>query len=228
MAQSPRLGVIMLDTRFERPVGDIGNPASFRFPVAYRVIPGASAARAVRGDPSAFLPAFIEAGRALAAEGATLIATSCGFLSMFQRDLDAALPVPVLTSALLHHARIEAGLGPGEACGIMTIDAEALSDAHLRAAGVRPNAPVEGLAADGALAGAVFGNCPHLNRPAVEAEMIACARRLVERAPGLGAILLECTNMGPYAEAVSRAEGIPVYSVVDAVEAAIMAEEGAG
>ena len=42
------LGVLMLQTRFPRPPGDIGHPASFDFPVLYRVVQGASAARVVR------------------------------------------------------------------------------------------------------------------------------------------------------------------------------------
>jgi hypothetical protein len=32
------LGVLMLDTRFPRVKGDIGNPATFDFPVRYRVV----------------------------------------------------------------------------------------------------------------------------------------------------------------------------------------------
>lgn len=41
------IGIIMLDTIFPRIKGDIGNPATFDFPVRYRVVKGASPERMV-------------------------------------------------------------------------------------------------------------------------------------------------------------------------------------
>ncbi len=41
------LGVVMLETRFPRPRGDIGNPMTFGFPVRYRTVSGASPRRVV-------------------------------------------------------------------------------------------------------------------------------------------------------------------------------------
>lgn len=96
-----QLGVLMLDTRFPRVVGDIGNPLTFDFPVLYRTLRGASPQRVVRERDPALLAPFIDAGRALVEQGATAITTSCGFLVLFQRELKAALPVPVWTSSLL-------------------------------------------------------------------------------------------------------------------------------
>jgi hypothetical protein len=37
------LGILMLETRFPRPLGDIGNPASFAHPVRYTIVRGAGA-----------------------------------------------------------------------------------------------------------------------------------------------------------------------------------------
>jgi hypothetical protein len=34
----PALGIIMLNTRFPRVVGDIGNPSTFAFPVRYQIV----------------------------------------------------------------------------------------------------------------------------------------------------------------------------------------------
>ena len=39
------------------------------------------------------------------------------------------------------------------------------------------------------------------------------ARDLVARHPEVGAIVLECTNMPPYAAAVQQATGLPVYDI---------------
>ena len=92
----------MLDTAFDRVPGDIGHPDTLPFDARYAVVGGASGATGGRGRaPVALLEPFVAAGLRLAADGCGLITTSCGFLAVHQRALAAALPVPVVTSALL-------------------------------------------------------------------------------------------------------------------------------
>jgi hypothetical protein len=205
------VGLLRLDTAFPRPVGDIGNPNTFDFPVRARIVRGATAARVVRGDASALLGPFVDAGRALAAEGAVAIGTSCGFLAPFQRELAAALPVPFAASALLQLAWLAPLLPAGQRAGVITLDADALGAHHLAAAGAPPDTPVVGLPRDGALARAVFGDAPRLDRARVRDEVVDAGLRLKEAVPSLGAIVLECTNLPPYRDALMRAVCVPVH-----------------
>lgn len=205
------VGLLRLDTAFPRPVGDIGNPNTFDFPVRARVVRGATATRVVRGDASALLEPFVEAGRALAAEGAVAIGTSCGFLAPFQRELAAALPVPFAASALLQLAWLAPLLPAGRRAGVITIDADALGTHHLAAAGAAPDTPVVGLPRDGALARAVFGDARRLDRARIRDEVVDAGLRLRQAVPSLGAIVLECTNLPPYRDALMRAVGVPVH-----------------
>ncbi|MFM1987847.1 MAG: hypothetical protein RJA99_804 [Pseudomonadota bacterium] len=207
------VGVLRLDTAFPRPVGDVGNPNSFDFPVRTAVVRGATAARVVRGDSGALLVPFVEAGRALVAEGAVALTTSCGFLAAHQRALAAAFDVPFAASALLQVGWLGPLLRPGARVGVITIDADALGAAHLAGAGAPVDTPVEGLPRDGALAAAVFGDAPRLDRSAVAAELVAAGLRLRRREPRLGAIVLECTNLPPYRDALQRAVGLPVHDI---------------
>ena len=204
---APALGVLMLATRFPRIVGDIGNPASFDFPVRFRTVPGASPQRVVRERDPALLQPFIEAGRALVAEGATELTTSCGFLVLFQRELQAALlPVPVWTSSLLLLAELPNA-------GVVTVDADALSADHLRAAGARPTTPVEGLAPGDPFQRCLLNDEATLDVDAARHATVAAALRLKARHPGLATIVLECTNMPPYADAVRAATGCRVHDI---------------
>lgn len=70
------LGVVMLDTAFPRPPGDIGNPASFPFPVLYDTVPTATVQRIVGSPDPALLAPFISAGGRLIARGCGRITTS--------------------------------------------------------------------------------------------------------------------------------------------------------
>ncbi len=206
------IGIIMLDTNFPRPRGDIGNPDSFTSPVLYQRVSGATALQAVRGDADALLKPFIAAGRALVSEGASVIGTSCGFLSLFQDDLEKVLDVPVVASSLTLAGKLNVPVG------IITIDAEALSERHLRAAGIVDPIPIVGLPKDGVLATAIFGDASEFDIAHASVEVVSAAKELMAGNPHLQAIIFECTNLGPYSQAVTDAVGVPAYSIVDALE----------
>ena len=83
------LGILMLDTRFPRIEGDIGNPASFDFPVILRTMKGIGPDDAVAAHPDRprVLAALADNARKLAEAGAVGISTSCGFLALYQKEL---------------------------------------------------------------------------------------------------------------------------------------------
>ena len=206
------LGILMLDTRFPRRPGDVGNPATWDFPVLYGVVAGATAERAVLRDPADLLAPFVAEGRRLGERGARGIATTCGFLSTLQAELARALGVPVATSALMQAPLIAATLPPGRRVGILTISADTLASVHLGAAGVPEGTPVEGVD-NGHFADAILGDRAVLDPARCRAELVAGAERLMARGD-IGAILLECTNMPPWAADIRAATGVPVFSAV--------------
>lgn len=218
-SNQPALGVLMLETRFPRPRGDVGNPGSFAFPVRYQVVAGASPRRVVREEAAGLLQPFIDAGHALIAQGCVGITTSCGFLVLFQRALAAALQVPVLTSSLLQIAGIERSLPAGRRAGVVTISAESLGPAHWAAADARADTPVQGVAPESEFAQRILGDQPQLDVAQAERDVVAAAQQLIARHPEVGALVLECTNMPPYADAVRRATGLPVFDALSAIEA---------
>lgn len=208
------LGLLMLDTRFPRPPGDIGHPASFTIPVRWARVLGASPQRVVRDGAAGLLAPFIDTAQALVAEGARAIGTGCGFLVLHQQALQAALPVPVWSSALLALPEL-APLRPG----VVTADAASLGAAHLAAAGAPAGTPVEGLAPGCAFQRTLLEDRDELDIAEAEAGVVAAAQRLVARRPDIGAIVLECTNMPPYADAVRAATGRPVHHVLSLLHA---------
>ena len=213
------LGVVMLETRFPRPRGDIGNPATFAFPVRYRTVRGASPRRVVVERDATLLAPFIEAAQALARDGVAAVTTSCGFLALFQREMADALAVPVWTSSLLLVAELEAAWGDARRVGVVTADAASLSVDHLAAVGARPDTPIEGLGLATRFRATLLDDGAELDGAEAEAATVAAARRLVERHPEVAAIVLECTNMPPYAAAVRAATGRPVHDITTLVRA---------
>lgn len=203
------LGVIVLDTRFPRPPGDIGCPQTWSrasIPARLRVVPGASARRVVQEQDPALLSPFIDAARALADEGARLITTSCGFLAGWQSELQAAVQVPVIASSLLQCVDLPAP-------GIVTFDATSLHPTLLRKAGVPTGTPVQGLASGCELQSRILADDTSLDLAQAQQDVVAAAVRLVSLHPQVRTVVLECTNMPPYRAAVEKATRRPVHDL---------------
>lgn len=213
------VGILMLDTRFPRIPGDMGHAATFDFPVRYHRVSGAGPDLVVRRGAAGLLPAFVEGARQLEREGVGAVTTNCGFLARFQRDLAAAVQVPVFTSSLMLVPLVARMLGPGRRVGILTVDAAALGPAELAGAGVAADLPVAvaGLEAEKEFTRVLLGDELELDVDAARAEHVRVARRLAADHPDLGAIVLECTNMPPYAADIQRETGLPVFDIVSLV-----------
>ncbi|WP_072779666.1 aspartate/glutamate racemase family protein [Marivita hallyeonensis] len=207
------VGILMLNTRFPRIPGDIGNAATWPFPVQYKVVRSATPDNVVRGDATPLLAAFIEAGQELVDLGCDGIATNCGFLVPFQDHMSHALGVPVASSSLLQAGLIQQSLPADRSLGILTISSETLTSAHLDAAGIAGDTPIMGTRATSHFTTQVLGDAEEIDFDRARADNIAAALRLVEAHPRVGAILLECTNMVPYAADIRRATGRPVFSI---------------
>ncbi len=205
------IGILMLEARFPRIPGDMGNALTWPFPVLYRVVPGASPDLVVRRGAAGMLDPFVEAGRDLIRQGAEAITTNCGFLALFQAELAEALAVPVATSALMQVPMVQALLPPGRRVGVLTVSAASLTPEHLARAGCPPDTPVVGTEDGAEFTRVLLGNELRLDVDDARADLVAAGLALVDRHPDVGAIVLECTNMPPYARDVretTRAAGL--------------------
>ena len=211
------LGILMLEARFPRILGDVGHAQTWPFPVHYKVVAGASPERVVCRRAAGLLDAFIAGARELVAMGADGITTNCGFLSLFQQQLAAAVRVPVATSSLMQAPLIERLLPPGRRVGILTISAATLTPEHLAAAGVAPDTPVVGTEGGRAFSRTILGDELEMNLTACERDILEAGDELRRRHPEVGAILLECTNMCPHAHALRVRTGLPVFDMVSFV-----------
>jgi Asp/Glu/hydantoin racemase len=213
------VGILMLDTRFPRIPGDMGNAATFPFPVRYHRVPGADPDTVVRRGAAALLPAFVDGARVLAHEGVGAITTNCGFLAKFQRELSAAVSVPVFTSSLLLVPLVHRMLGPGRTVGVMTVSGASLTAEHLRGAGIAEDVPlaVIGMEGEKEFTRVLLDDELDLDIDVARAEHVRVARRLVADHPDVGAIVLECTNMPPYAADIQRETGLPVFDITSLV-----------
>ena len=131
------VGILMVKTGFRRLPGDVGHAGTWDFPVQYRVVESATPDKMMALQASGLLDDFKAAALDLIAGGVDGIATTCGFLALFQRELAEACSVPVATSSLLQVPLAERLLPAGKRVGILTFSSENLHAAHLEAVGRR-------------------------------------------------------------------------------------------
>ena len=214
------LGIVMLDTRFPRLPGDIGHSDAFGVPTIQRVVKGAWPDKVVQSAASlrasGLLPALLAVVGAMAQGGAQAITTSCGFLVLLQKELQAAVQVPVVTSSLL---QLPGLLATQRKVGVLTISCAKLGVAYLRAAGVPrerlKDVVVQGVDPTGEFATTILGNQLYMDVIQTSREVVAAAITLKKREPLLQHLVLECTNMPPYRDAIEAATGLKTWALMD-------------
>ena len=205
------IGILILDAAYPCVPGNVGNATSFAFPVRYEEVQGASIDRLLnQRDPSLAEP-FIAAPRALEARGVRAITGACGFMALFQKQVAAAVSIPVGLSSLIQIPLIHAVCGG--TVGVITANKSMLTPAHFENCNVAEAVPrvVFGMEDCAEFRSAILEEKGTLDSAAIEAEVLAVARRMQAETPDLRAFLLECSDLPPYAAAIQAATGLPVY-----------------
>ncbi len=214
------IGIIMMETFMPFPPGSPGNATTFRYPVRYAVVKGATMGRVVFDPDPDVLPLLVEAGRELVREGVKAITGNCGFMIYYQDQMAQEFDVPVFMSSLLQLPFISRMLRPGEKIGIISANSKTLSADHLRIAtnGVEVPVRVTGLEDQPFFYDAIHAEKGELDFDRVEAEVVQVARALVAGDSKIRAIVFECTDLPPYAAAVQQAVGLPVFDYTTMID----------
>ncbi len=213
--KGPVIGIIMLDTVFPRIPGDVGNPDTFSFPVEYKVVKGADPKRVVIDADPQLLQPFIDAAQSLESRGVKAIGTSCGFLAVFHQELVNAVDIPVFTSSLLQVRFAGEIIKKDQKVGILTARSQSLTLKHFIGVGIEsyPLA-IGGMDTAEEFSAVFIEGKKDIDIDKCRREIVTAAELMVYSDPDIGAIVLECTNMPPYARAIQDAVGRPVFDVV--------------
>lgn len=209
------VGIIVLNVGYPLVPGNVANATTYDFPVRYKVIEGADSPRLIAGDRS-LLETILRAAEELVRDGCHAIVGACGYFAHFQRDLAEALPVPVFTSSLCQVPMLTGALRPSERLGVLCASKRSLTQQMLAAVGIPADAPivVGGMEESPEFRSAVLEDKGWMDNAKVEAEVVDAAVQLTEANPEVRALLLECSDMPPYARSVQEAIGLPVWDFV--------------
>ena len=216
------LGIILLDDVYPGFPGDVRNASAYPFSIQYEIAEGVDIQRLVfHKNKTPCLGPVITAARRLERFGCRAIAAECGYFAYFQREIAAAVRVPVFMSSLLQVPIAQQVIGKENLLGIVCGTRCNLSDAHLEAVGVDPKSNL-------VIAGAMDDyNCPQFDnlwnasvRPeiptsdyeAAERDFVDLCTDFVRRHPDMRGLVFECTGFQPFARRVQQELDIPIFS----------------
>src|ERR1044072_7987254 len=192
MEPEAEIGVICMDTDFTKIPGHIRNTRTFDFPVRYHVVTGATAERVVtQADPTLLEP-FIRAAQKLEADGVAAVTSACGFLAIFQQDLADSVDVPVYASSLIQLPMVSRMMRRSHKVGGLPADEHQQDFREVVPEARRPD----------------------LDADRLEREVLGVVDRLATEHADLGALVIECTDLVPFAHAIQARLGLPVFSIV--------------
>lgn len=103
-------------------------------------------------------------------------------------------------------------LPPGRRVGVVTVCARSLMPAHLHGAGVPLDTPVAGTEGGRELHRVLIrAESQDMDLDSARQDVLDAGRDLLRRHPEVGAVVLECADMPPYAAALQVALGVPAY-----------------
>jgi hypothetical protein len=216
------LGIMVLDDAYPGFPGDVRNASAFPYPVQYEIAEGVDNYTLVwEPDKSPCRAPILRAAKKLQRMGCRAIAAECGYFAYFQRDVAGHVDVPVFMSSLLQVPFIQHLIGPEKTVGIICAQKRFLTETHLTNVGIDLNSNFIVAGAQDEYGCTEFDNLwDHEKRPDVpeiyyhkaEAAMVKISQEVVGKYPNIGAIMLECTGMQPFARAIQQSIDLPVWS----------------
>jgi len=205
------IGILILDASYPCVPGNIGNASTFPFAVRYEKIRGASIDRLLNQRDTDLASPFIDAAQKLYNSGVRAITGACGFMALFQQEVAASINIPVFLSSLLQIPFMYQITG--KKIGIITADASCLKPKHFASTGISDGFPlvIAGMENQPEFRDAILKEKGSLDSLKIQNEILEVAKELVRNNPDIGTILLECSDLPPYAHIVQNEVGLPVF-----------------
>ncbi len=222
------------------PPGSVLNAATFDFPVLYKIVEETAQWKVFNpaAEEDQFSPsvrdAAIKGAQELENRGVRAITSGCGFFADFQKEVAAAVNIPVFLSSLCQIPLIRQGLKPRQKIGVMTAAGDLLGAEVFRHLGIDDISDLVIVGAENygefyLVRGTTCAG--HFNPFKVEQDLATLAKQMVKDNPEIGAMMLECSVMPPYAWAIQNAVNLPVfdfYTLIDWIYKSVVRRPFAG
>jgi aspartate/glutamate racemase len=199
--------------------GNLTNPESFNIQFLSEYVEGANYRTIVTEPNPGTLDKMIKAAKQLKKRGAGFIVTSCGFNAIFNRELSDSVDIPVISSSLIQVPLVSLMIKSDQCIAIITADKKHLTKKHLLNAGIKDNIGyvIGGLDDSEEFQKINSDSAAELNVDKFTKEVLAIIEELITSCGNIGAVVMECTDLPPFSDAVRKKFHLPVFDIVTLV-----------
>jgi len=216
-----KVGVLRIDYSYPPIPGDTASDASYGYKVIFRKVAGLTFEKC----QGAVLDLDIQrelkvAVSELEKEGVVAITGDCGFLMAYQPYIRALTEIPVVMSSILQAPMLMAANAPDAKFAVFTANSSTFDKTKLLTqSGMQVNLEqwiVIGLQDLPGFEAVALGQKVPAEK--VQPGIIACVKELKQKEPKLSGILLECTELPHYADAIRAETQLPVVDAITIVD----------
>lgn len=217
------IGIIAVDLIYPKLPGNVANATTYPFPVLYRDV-RFEIEQLFEGDES-IRDQIVDAAVELEKQGVRAIVGACGYFAHFQKEVKEAVSVPVFLSSLCQLPMIKTALPDNKRIAVLAASGEHITDGLLEKVGTDSSRiVVENIGNLESFSAIRYGR-DTLDNGKLDDDLAQKALQLVQKDDTIGAILLECSDLPPYAKSIQAATGLPVFdfnSMIDLVYHAVV------
>lgn len=206
------IGIIAVDLVYPKLPGNVANATTYDFPVLYKKV-SFDIELLFAGAPE-IEAQIVAAAKELEAEGVRAIIGACGYFAHFQNQVAESVNVPVFLSSLCQVPLIKLGLKTSQKIAVFAASKENLTDELLKKVGADINdCLIQDIGNLESFAPIRWGKTK-LDNDRLTMDLAEVAKKLISERSDIGAILLECSDLPPYASDIQRATGLPVFDFI--------------
>ena len=215
------IGIVYIENvNYPMMPGNVVNANSYNFPVYMRAVKGLKNTQLFDGDP-AVAEKIIESAEEMVRDyGVRAISSACGFFGNYQKVVSEAIEVPVAMSSMIQIPFILSMLKPSEKVGILSASGDSVTENLLNNCGISDMSRlvIKSARETANFANAVVDNSGYFDNSIAREEVVKLAVDMVNEDDSIGAILLECSDMPPYAAEIQARTQLPVFDFITLIK----------
>ncbi len=214
------VGVLVMKSWVPKPPGHISCAGNYAFPIYYYPVENTNN-ETVHGGSREIIPQLLSSAKELRNFGCRSLVTSCGYFGHFQRVIADEGIMPTYLSAVCMVPFIFRLMGKKKTLILVCYNKEKLTGGLFESCGVSKEMMerinVYDVIGEPEL-GKIITDCGSYDIEKGKKEVVSITQRAVSEHGDAGAILLECTDLPPYAAAIQAATNLPVFDATSMVK----------
>ncbi|MGM0213713.1 aspartate/glutamate racemase family protein [Enterococcus sp. AZ109] len=206
------IGIIAVDLKYPKLPGNVANATTFSFPVLYEVV--AFEIEQLFAGAAEIEAQIVAAARKLEKAGVRAIVGACGYFGHFQQVVADSVDIPVFLSSISQVPLIKLSLKKSQKILTLVASGEDVTSEFFQQSGADlADCVICEIGSLKSFAPIRWGKTELDNQQLIK-DLVGTVNEQLAANPAIGAVLLECSDLPPYACGIQQATGLAVFDFI--------------